>query len=433
VKNIAQPIRVFRLRAAGEPSRPRASGPQAERPPLSIVVLPFDNLSGDPDQEYLADGVTDDLTTDLSRIAGSFVIARNSAFTYKGKAVDVKQIGRELGVAYALEGSLRRSGNRVRINAQLIDTESGAHVWAERFDRDLGDMLALQDDITGSIARALRYELVEAEGRRSLRERPSDPRAIDFVLRAQAALLRGQQVTRENTMEARRHYEEALRLDPALVTALAGISATYLAQHLFGWGTDSTEALAMAEEFIARAERIAPNELRVMSTRGAVLVHQRKPEQAIAIIRRVLERDPNNTAALNNVGWCHMFLGEPAAAIECVEKALRLDPRGFNRSNMHGILGTAQLYLGDFDQAIRYLGEYRDERPEHAFPCFMQAAAFALAGRLDEARAALDAFRRLRPGIGIAKLREEALSRLPKYLALRERVYRGLRLAGLED
>jgi len=433
VKNIARPVRIYRLRSASStPAHIATPGP-ASRPPLSIVVLPFSNLSDDPEQEYLADGISDDLTTDLSRISGSFVIARNSAFTYKGKAVEIKQLGRELGVAYALEGSVRRVGNRVRVNAQLIDTQSGAHLWADRFDREIGDMLALQDDVTGSIARVLRYELVEAESRRSLHERAANPQAIDYVFRAQAAIWRGALPTRENVRAARPLYEAALRLDPDLVMANTGLASTWLIEVTFRWTDDVKSALAAAEVYIKRAEAVAPNDARVLSTRGAYLIGRNKPELALPVLQAAHARDPNSAVILQNLGWCHVFLGEPEAAIACEERALTLDPRGFARANMHGVIGAACLYLGRYEDAIRSLSLTRDANRDFAFPYYMLAAACALAGRVEDAQDALVEFRRLRPGVGIASLRAEAMSRDPKYLALRERVYEGLQLAGLEE
>lgn len=430
VKNIARPIRVYRLKQEAAPKITRTA---PARPPLSIVVLPFENLSGDAEQAYLADGITDDLTTDLSRIAGSFVIARNTAFTYKGKAVDVKQVGRELGVQYALEGSVRRGGNRVRVNAQLIETETGAHVWADRFDRELGDMLALQDDVTGSIARVLRYEMVEAESRRSLRERPGNPHAIDCVLRAIAATLRTPTPTRENLAEARRLYEEALQLDSGLLGALTGLAGNLLNEVNSQWAEDPAAVLAKTENLIAQAEAIAPSDPRVLSNRGGLLLQRRKPELALPYFEAAHARDPNATGILNSVGWCKLFLGQPEASISYVERALRLDPRGFLRGGMYGILGVAYLYLAKSDEAIRYSRLCCDEHRSLAFPRFVLASAYALAGRMDEARAALQEFRDMRPGVGIARLRAEALSQNPKYLELRERLYDGLRLAGMED
>jgi TolB-like protein/class 3 adenylate cyclase len=224
VKNIARPVRVYALRPEAVAALPELGAPTttsilqpAVAPRLSIVVLPFANLSNDPGQQYFADGVTEDLTTDLSRIAGSFVISRNTAFTYRNKAVDTKQIGRELGVRYVLEGSVRRSGNRIRVNAQLIDAESDAHLWAERFDRDTSDLFALQDEITGRIAAALNLELVSAEA-----TRPTDhPEVLDYISKARAAYNKGQ--GSDTYAETVNLYEHALALDPLSVEALAGL------------------------------------------------------------------------------------------------------------------------------------------------------------------------------------------------------------------
>lgn len=315
VKNISRPIHVYRLQVG---ARAAVAAPPlpASRPPLSIVVLPFDNLSGDPEQGYLADAITDDLTTDLSRIAGSFVIARNSAFTYKGKAVDVKQVGHELGVLYVLEGSVRRAGNRVRVNAQLIETETATHVWAERFDRELGDLLALQDDITGSIARVLRYELIDAESRRSLRERPGNPQAIDYALRAVAIAIRDPMVTREHSLAARQLYEQALRLDPKLLMAITGLAGTWVSVVAFGWTQETDAALEEAEMLIARAEAIAPNDARLLQVRGLALLLRRKPELALPDLEAAYARDPNSTQLLLNIGWCKRRIVETAGIHE---------------------------------------------------------------------------------------------------------------------
>jgi TolB-like protein len=192
---------------------------------LSLVVLPFDNLSGDPDQEYFADGLTEDLTADLSRIDGSFVIARNTAFTYKNKPVDIRQIGRDLGVRYVLEGSVRRSGDLMRVNVQLIDAETGAHLWADRFDRARADMIEMQNEITAGIASALRVKLIDIESRRGQRERPSNPDATDLAMRGWVLTYASQ--TKDNNVAARRLFEEALNVDPQAVSALTGLGFTH--------------------------------------------------------------------------------------------------------------------------------------------------------------------------------------------------------------
>jgi TolB-like protein len=241
------------------------------------VVLPFENLSGDPTQEYFADGITEDLTTDLSRIPGSFVIARNSAFTYKGKTVDPKLVGRELGVRYVLEGSVRRIGNAVRMNAQLIDAETGAHLWADRFDSDLADLTALQNAITSRIASALNLELVEAESRRSIRERPANPDAVDLAMRGWAIWYRPR--SKENNEEARALFKQALQLEPNYADALAGLAVTHATDVGNEFSEAPEEQLREGEEAASRALSIAPNQPMAHYARGIVLRERGKHEQ----------------------------------------------------------------------------------------------------------------------------------------------------------
>ncbi len=281
VKNIARPVRVYALRPDSVADLPASSAPTASipqpaaAPRLSIVVLPFANLSNDPEQQYFADGITEDLTTDLSRIDGSFVISRNTAFTYRDKPIDTKQIGRELGVRYVLEGSVRRAGNQVRVNAQLIDAESDAHLWAERFDRDTSDLFALQDEITSRIAVTLDLELVGAEA-----VRPTEhPVALDYILRGRAARLKPP--SRENRAEAIGLFERALALDPQSVEAQSRL-ATALAARVLDNMTD------MAAADILRAKCLAGLALAASSrsplahfAKGQVLRAQGRPEEAI--------------------------------------------------------------------------------------------------------------------------------------------------------
>ena len=252
---------------------PVSAGPAApaesSAPRLSIVVLPFTNLSDDKEQEYFADGVTDDLTTDLSRISGSFVIARNSAFTYKGKAVDVKQIGRELGVRYVLEGSVRRTGDQVRVNAQLIDAETGAHLWAERFERNRGELSVLQDEVTSRIARALNIELVGAEARRISAKRTENQDAADLAMRGWAIVFKP--ITRENTAAARTIFEDALRLDDRIPSALIGLAAMHARDALFRWDDETESHIRQGEQLIAKGLAIDPNNARAHFVRGQVL------------------------------------------------------------------------------------------------------------------------------------------------------------------
>src|SRR5260221_4492162 len=274
VKNIARPVRVFALSAAviasvppdvrataGETRMAAGAPPVATNaapppPRLSIMVLPFATLSKDPEQEYLAEGFTNDLTTDLSRISGSFVIARNTAFTYKGKVTDVRQIGHELGIRYVLEGSIRRTGALVRINAQLVDVETGAQLWAERFDRDRSDLAAIQDEIVGRIATTLRYELIDLESSRSLRERQTNPDAVDLTMRGWSTFYRHD--SREVRGEARDLFEQAVRIDDRVAAALAGLALTHAAFVSDTWSADIAEGLRLAEAAAARAPPLGP-------------------------------------------------------------------------------------------------------------------------------------------------------------------------------
>jgi TolB-like protein len=271
VKNISRPVRVYALRpeavadlpAPGVPPAPPTSQ-AAVAPRLSIVVLPFTNLSSDPDQQYFADGIADDLTTDLSRIAGAVVIARNSAFSYKGKPVDPKQIGRELGARYVLQGSVRRAGSQVRINAVLIDAETDTQLWAERFDRDIGDLFAVQNEITARIARALQSQLAIAEAHRSIEH----PDALDYVLRGRAQLTKP--ISRENYDEAIGYFESALALDPKVPDGAAWL-ATLLAVRALDELTESaTDDLKRAEQLAAQALALSPNSTMAHYARGQV-------------------------------------------------------------------------------------------------------------------------------------------------------------------
>jgi TolB-like protein len=253
LKNIAEPIRVYSLEV-GRPAQVRQSS--ASTPPrLSIVVLPFANLGGDPEQEYFVDGVTESLTTDLSRMSGSFVIARNTAFTYKGKHLDVKQIGRELNVRYVLEGSVQRGGNRMRVNVQLIDAETGNHLWAERFDKPLADLLDMQDEIVARLARQLNTELVAAEARHA--ERAPAPDSMDLYFRGRASANKG--FTPENMAQARSFYGRALALDPTNIEALVGTAGVDINSVGNFLSDDRRERAAAAEAILTKVLSLAPN------------------------------------------------------------------------------------------------------------------------------------------------------------------------------
>ena len=404
-----------------------AAGP----PPLSIVVLPFANLSDDPQQEFFADGITDDLTTDLSRIAGSLVIARSTAFSYKGKSADVRQIGRELGVNYLLEGSVRRSESRIRINVQLIDAETGGHVWAERFGTDRQKLAEAEDEIIGRLARTLNLELVEAIGRRIEREKPANPDARDLVMRGWAWFHRPR--SEANLEEAQQAFEQALTLDSQSIEARVGLATVLAGTALEGWSRSLAADQARVEKLLTEVFRRGANHSVAHYAMTMLRRSQKRLTEARIEAERAVALDHNNSAALYELGLAHMYLGEPEAAIPHIEKAIRLSPRDPFVSAMYYGLGRCHLFHGQLAGAIELFERVRAERPRYWDVHMWLAGAFALNGDLDGARAALAEARRLRPEIdSLARWREyQPWIAVPHYRALREQtLYVGLRRAG---
>jgi adenylate cyclase len=309
LKNIVEPIRVYSLEVGAPASAKPAMNPAPEvstPPRLSIVVLPFKNLSSDPDQDYFADGVTENLTTDLSRIRNSFVIARNTAFTFKCKAVDAKQISKELGVRYVLEGSVQRYQNRVRVNAQLIDGETGAHLWADRFQEDVADLFKLQDDVVARLANALNYELVKAEAETAARSK--NPDSIDLDMRGRGALIRWAQQapTKDDLVAVRALFERALEIDPKDVDALFGSATTYLAEYSYGWTDPETDYDAKILGQADRAIALARDNTWAYSVKSTYLNLSLRPNDALRVA--------NAGIALNS-NYAYLFAGRAAA--EC--------------------------------------------------------------------------------------------------------------------
>jgi adenylate cyclase len=368
VKNIARPVRVYALRPEAVAALSASSAPLATpvsqpsgAPRLSIVVLPFVNMSGDPEQGYFADGLTEDLTTDLSRIADMLVISRNSAFTYKDKPVNAKQIGRELNVRYVLEGSIRRSGTRVRANAQLIDAETDAHLWAERFDRDTDDLFALQDEVTGRIAIALNLELVGAEAARSV----DHPDALDFILRGRA--LSSTPPTTENYAEAIRLYERALTLDPRSVAAQALLARILTARAMDGLTNSAGADITRAERLVWQALATSPRSPLAHYARGQVLRAQGRCEEAIPEYEKALASNRNWVEALANIGRCKFLIGSIAEAIATQEQAIRLSPRDPMIGAWCHRIGQAHLLQSRIDEAIIWLEKARSATPRLPF------------------------------------------------------------------
>jgi adenylate cyclase len=357
--------------------------PPLAAPRLSIVVLPFANLSNDPEQRYFADGVTEDLTTDLSRLADMVVISRNTAFTYRNKPVNAKQIGRELGVRYVLEGSVQRSGNQVRVTAQLIDAETDVHLWAERFDRDTGDLFGLQNEITGRIATALSAELLTAAA-----TRPTDnPDALDYILRGRASL---SPHSRESHAEQISLFERALALDPHSVEAQSRLATVLTSCVLEGWTPDTAAVdIARAEELAGQALSASPRSYIAHFARGQVLRAQNRYGEAIPEYETVIAFNRNFTGALAALADCKLYVRPIEEVIPLQEKALRLDPRDPNISNMYGRIGRAYLFQSRTDEAIVWFEKAKSANPGMPVRHATLAAALALNGETERAAAEL--------------------------------------------
>ena len=398
-------------------------------PRLSIVVLPFANLSKDPDQQYFADGITEDLTTDLSRIGGMFVISRDSAFTYKDKPINAKQIGRELGVRYLLEGSVQRSANEVRINAQLIAADTDGHLWAERFDRDMANLFAVQDEITGRIAVALDAEIIGAETARPT-ERPD---ALDLILRGRAAFLKP--LSRDTFDEAVGYFEHALALDPGSVAARALLAGSLAGRVLEGMTDTRAADLERAEELARQATAASPRTPLGHGARGQVLRAQDHYKDAIPEYEAVIAFNRNAVGAISALAGCKLHAGPIGEVVPLQEQALRLSPRDPLISNMYGRIGIAYLLQSRTDEAIVWLEKARDANLARSFPYAGLASAHALKGDIERASAELAEARRLNNDFFRSLARIKArYSEVPQMYALFEATYlEGLRKAGAPE
>ncbi len=414
-------------------TRPAIVGAPAPR--LSFVVLPFANLSNDPDQEYFADGITDDLTTDLSRISDSFVIAHTTASTYKGKPVDVKQIGRDLGVRYVIEGSVRRSGNQVQVNVQLIDAETGAHLWADRFDTDRTNLAKAQDDIVGRLARTLNLELFQAASQRIERERAADPDARDFAMRAWARVLRGP-LSPATFEEALRLNERALEIDPGSVDAKNNMAAILVGNLSGGWSSSVQQDQERAEKLLLEILERDPNNARAHLGLGILRRVEKRLVEAKIELQTATALDRNNNVAFRALGLTLIYMGKPEEAIPYIERSIRLSPHAQDIFVPYSILGQCNLLLGHLDQAIELLSKAHAANPRDFGIHLWLAGALGLRGDLDEARAEIAEAIKLKPEVhSLAALRAYfPWITNPPYWALREKTVNvGLRRAGFPD
>ena len=429
LKNIARPIRAYAVGLNANHIIDRVVQLPSSAPHLSLVVLPFANIGGDPEQEYFVDGVTESLTTDLSRINGAFVIARNTAFTFKGKAVDVRKLGRELNVRYVLEGSVQRGDNRLRVNAQLIDAETSNHLWAERFDKPIADLFEMQDEIVSRLANALDAELIAAEARRA--ECSLRPDAMDLVFQGSSWFNKGQ--TPDCLIRARSFFEKALVLDPENIEAMVGLARVDTSLGASFMTDDYSARLAAAETTIMRVLSLAPNHALAHVTLGVAQIFTKRAAQGIAECQQALALDRNLARAHALIGFAKFFLGRGAETETHINEAFRLSPRDTYAARWMAHVGLAKAQLGADDEAVIWMRRGLDANRNHSFAHFPLGAALAWLGELDQARATVQAGLALDPSFTICRFRAHVPSDNPVFLAVHERLVEGMRLAGVPE
>jgi TolB-like protein len=432
LKNIARPVRAYAVVPKGSGGASRTGGetpgPHSVRR-LSIVVLPFANLSGDPEQDYFVDGITESLTTDLSRINGSFVIARNTAFTFKGKAIDVQKLGRELNVRYVLEGSVQRGGNRLRVNVQLIDVETGNHLWAERFDKPITDLFDMQDEIVSMLANTLNARLIEAEARRA--ERVVHPDVMDLYFQGTAC--RNKAPTPENLASAKLFFEKALTLEPENVEALVGLAHVDAISAGSFVTDDRAGRFAAAETTLIKALSLVPEHPQAHMLLGFVQISTNRAAQGIAECERALALDRNLAGAHGWIGIAKIYMGRSSETEAHIQEALRLSPRDTGAFRWMHFIGVAKSHLNADAEAIIWTHRSIELNRNYAIGHFHLAAALARLGQLEQARAAAQTGLALDPNFKLRRFRSYLASDNPIYLAGRERTYKGMRMAGVPE
>jgi len=427
LKNIARPARVYRVRPSGTPATSRPALPLPDKP--SIAVLPFQNMSGDPEQEYFADGIVDEIITALSRFRSLFVIARNSSFTYKGRAVDVKEVGRELGVRYVLEGSVRKSSNRVRITGQLVDATTGAHLWADRFDGSLEEIFDLQDSVTVSVVGAIAPKIEQAEIERAKRKPTESLDAYDYYLRAIASFY---QWTKEGNQEALSLAYRAIALDPDFASAYAAAALCYVQSKNDNWMTDRTKEIIETARLARRAASLGKDDAVALSTSGFALAYvAHEADAGVAFIDRALLLNLNLATAWYFSGIVRYWLGKPDLAIEHFAHAMRLSPLDPLMPWIQAATAHAHFFAGRYDEASSWAEMALRELPESHSVLRITAASNALAGHMEEAKQVGTRLRQLDPALRVSNLKD-ALGpyRRPEDLA---RYEEGLRKAGLPE
>ena len=432
LKNIARPVRVYEIKSDFERAAEASFSDSVRRPApphLSIVVLPFVNLAGDAEQNYFVDGVTESLTTDLSQMSGMLVIGRNTAFSYKGKPVDLKQIGRELNVRYVLEGSVQRSANRMRVNVQLIDAESGNHLWADRFDKPVADLFDMQDEIVARLANALNAQLIIAEARRA--ERTPSPDSMDLYFRGMSAYNKG--LSPDNLSEARKLFERALALDPGNVDAIVSAALASIVLVGFHMSDDRAARLAAAEALAVKAVSIAPEKASGHLCLGVVYIYTNRAAQGISELERALAIDRNLAAAHAYIGLAQNFVGRGEEGAGHIEYALRLSPRDLAVYLWRTFNGSLKVFLAKDEEAVRELRRAIEANRNFAAGHFYLAVALAELDRLDEARLEVREGLSIDPTFTIRRYRGDAPSDNPIFMSRRRQIYEIMRNIGVPE
>jgi adenylate cyclase len=432
LKNISEPMRSWRLQFGDHGSAVQPSLPPSAAQPLalpdkpSIVVLPFDNMSAEPGQDYLADGIVEAITAALSRIRSFFVIARSSAFTYKGRATNARDIGRELGVAYLLEGSVQKIGNRLRIIVQLIETEAGAHVWSSRYDGTIDEFFDLEDRITEQVAGALQPSVRIAEIERSRRKRPQDLGSYDYTMRAMPHVWA---LEKEESARAIELLEKALAIDPTYPLALSLAGWCHAQRSVYNWSDDLADSQLKAQSLAEQAAQMSGDDPIILAVLGTVHTFVRNHGTARVLLERAVTIDPNAAWAWSRLGWVECYADQPQKSIENFERALRLSPIDPMNFNNYVGMGSAHEIAQEYDQAIAFYRRALQERPNATWIYRNLAASLAGADRMEEAKQVFAKMIRSYPDLTVSKFKQ-AMVFSPGKL---ERMAENLRKLGLPE
>jgi len=435
LKNIAEPMRAWRVQLGGQSDATVQPGsPASQTWPLalpdkpSIAVLPFENMSADPEQEYFADGMVEDIITGLSRSKSLFVIARNSTFTYKGKAVDIRRVGRELGVRYVLEGSVRKAGKRIRVTAQLIDASTDAHIWADKFDSDLEDIFDLQDRLTSNVVGAISPQLERAEIERAQRKPTENLQAYDYYLLARFSIY---QNTREGNVEALRLVKIAISLDPSFALAYAFAANAFGQKKGFGWAVDPAQERVETRQFAERAIQLDKDNPLVLALSGqAYSFVLEEPENGVALLARAVALDPNLVIARNWSGWGNIYLGNADAAIEQFSAALRLSPLDPHLFLPQSGMAYALFFAGRYEDGLSWATSAIQRQSNFPGAQRTLMANLAMAGRVAEARRACEALLKADPTFCISDITKRTPFRRSEDV---EKLAQAYRIAGVPE